>query len=107
MILSPLIYIKKKFNSSKNFKSIAKIMAKMRKQFSKTKYSQKKKALQNRVHTQWKRCNSNVSEMNVQPNNSMAKSSSIEGVYLTKLSSKSSNPNGHGRLESKKEFNLN
>jgi hypothetical protein len=93
MILSPLIYITKKFNSSKNFKSITKVMAKMRKQFSKTKYSPKKKALQNRVHTQWKRCNSNVSEMNVQPN-SMAKSNSIEGVSLTKLSSKSSNPNG-------------
>jgi hypothetical protein len=37
----------------------------------------------------------------------MAKSSSIEGVPLTKLSSKSSNPNGHGRLEFKKKFNLN
>jgi hypothetical protein len=62
MILSPMIYRTKKNNSSKNFKSITKIMAKMRKQFSNTKYSQKK-ALQNTVHPQWKRCNSNVYEI--------------------------------------------
>lgn len=40
---------------------------------------------------------------NVQ-HNSMAKSSSIEGVPLTKLSSKSSNPNGHGQIGVQKKI---
>jgi len=94
MILSPLIYVTKKFNSSQNFKSITKIMAKMRKQFSKIKYSQKKRHCRIEFILNGRGATQMSLKSNVQ-HNSMAKST-IEGVPLTKLSSKSSNPNGHG-----------